>query len=103
MEDAPEAKSQHVAIISESPESDSDRERRESLIAGDRDMEESMLNMLQELRNEACEEKPRDFGEVHNDYPTCEENTTCEYLDNCLLYTSPSPRDRTRSRMPSSA
>ena len=25
------------------------------------------------------------------------------YLDCCLLYTSPSPRDRTRSRMPSSA
>ena len=25
-----------------------------------------------------------------------------EYL-NCLLYTSPSPRDRTRARMPSSA
>ena len=24
-------------------------------------------------------------------------------LNNCLLYTSPSPRDRTRSRMPSSA
>ena len=26
-----------------------------------------------------------------------------EQLDACLLYTSPSPRDRTRSRMPSSA
>ena len=26
-----------------------------------------------------------------------------ESIDNCLLYTSPSPRDRTRSRMPSSA
>ena len=26
-----------------------------------------------------------------------------EQLDSCLLYTSPSPRDRTRSRMPSSA
>ena len=26
-----------------------------------------------------------------------------EDFDNCLLYTSPSPRDRTRSRMPSSA
>ena len=26
-----------------------------------------------------------------------------ELLDTCLLYTSPSPRDRTRSRMPSSA
>src|SRR5665811_1018468 len=25
------------------------------------------------------------------------------YIRNCLLYTSPSPRDRTRSRMPSSA
>ena len=25
------------------------------------------------------------------------------YLESCLLYTSPSPRDRTRSRMPSSA
>ena len=26
-----------------------------------------------------------------------------EHKDTCLLYTSPSPRDRTRSRMPSSA
>ena len=26
-----------------------------------------------------------------------------EFRDSCLLYTSPSPRDRTRSRMPSSA
>ena len=26
-----------------------------------------------------------------------------EFLEPCLLYTSPSPRDRTRSRMPSSA
>ena len=25
------------------------------------------------------------------------------HIDTCLLYTSPSPRDRTRSRMPSSA
>ena len=25
------------------------------------------------------------------------------FIDSCLLYTSPSPRDRTRSRMPSSA
>ena len=26
-----------------------------------------------------------------------------DHINNCLLYTSPSPRDRTRSRMPSSA
>ena len=29
--------------------------------------------------------------------------TTGEYLFNCLLYTSPSPRDQRGSRMPSSA
>ena len=29
--------------------------------------------------------------------------TSCGYTTSCLLYTSPSPRDRTRSRMPSSA
>ena len=28
---------------------------------------------------------------------------TSEYLHHCLLYTSPSPRDRQKSRMPSSA
>ena len=27
----------------------------------------------------------------------------CDQVEDCLLYTSPSPRDRTRSRMPSSA
>ena len=32
------------------------------------------------------------------------ENAYMEEINNsCLLYTSPSPRDRTRSRMPSSA
>ena len=30
-------------------------------------------------------------------------NTLTEEQQSCLLYTSPSPRDRTRSRMPSSA
>ena len=32
-----------------------------------------------------------------------ERATHLEQLYGCLLYTSPSPRDRTRSRMPSSA
>ena len=30
-------------------------------------------------------------------------NTLSQAVKGCLLYTSPSPRDRTRSRMPSSA
>ena len=33
----------------------------------------------------------------------CEIGRILNHLMNCLLYTSPSPRDRTRSRMPSSA
>ena len=31
------------------------------------------------------------------------DSETINKLSDCLLYTSPSPRDRTRSRMPSSA
>ena len=31
------------------------------------------------------------------------EESDSPYVNICLLYTSPSPRDRTRSRMPSSA
>ena len=36
-------------------------------------------------------------------YPDTEGYTFWDYMRGCLLYTSPSPRDRTRSRMPSSA
>ena len=32
-----------------------------------------------------------------------QENILVSKMSRCLLYTSPSPRDRTRSRMPSSA
>jgi len=34
---------------------------------------------------------------------SCEEENEDVWTGICLLYTSPSPRDRTRSRMPSSA
>ena len=42
------------------------------------------------------------LGKASVDIDLC---TTCtpERMLTCLLYTSPSPRDRTRSRMPSSA
>ena len=33
----------------------------------------------------------------------CGKSTFIRCINSCLLYTSPSPRDRTRSRMPSSA
>ena len=46
----------------------------------------------------------RNFEDV--DFSPDEEKAMIDYwhkFHNCLLYTSPSPRDRTRSRMPSSA
>ena len=43
---------------------------------------------------------PEKRGIVHNEI-LLPANAPQEYT--CLLYTSPSPRDRTRSRMPSSA
>ena len=54
-----------------------------------------------------------DIGEIKLQYSVTQTDEQsgkafAEFLDNismisCLLYTSPSPRDRTRSRMPSSA
>ena len=40
---------------------------------------------------------------VENRVAKISEITGLERSKDCLLYTSPSPRDRTRSRMPSSA
>ena len=37
------------------------------------------------------------------DNPDLVEELHIDFIKACLLYTSPSPRDRTRSRMPSSA
>ena len=53
-------------------------------------LEADLLTQLQSARTEA----QRIVSEAENE---------SDKLHNCLLYTSPSPRDRTRSRMPSSA
>ena len=42
-------------------------------------------------------------GQVEVDFDDSEGPAAVEEDLDCLLYTSPSPRDRTRSRMPSSA
>src|SRR5665213_4609542 len=64
---------------------------------------------LQVYRQNLWDTLPAAIGWV-NDYEnlfTTEEKhnleKTIEHFENCLLYTSPSPRDRQKSRMPSSA
>ena len=64
----------------------------------------------QDIANEIVTKQNGDSGTAEED-PDCErdedgeciEETDPEKVSNCLLYTSPSPRDMRRSRMPSSA
>ena len=44
-----------------------------------------------------------DYSNIETRDPLLEEGILSGQYGTCLLYTSPSPRDRTRSRMPSSA
>ena len=63
------------------------------------DAELAILQVLWELG-------PSTVREVHNGLLASKEigyATTVKMLVICLLYTSPSPRDRQKSRMPSSA
>eukprot|EP00656_Telonema_subtile_P015169 TRINITY_DN17912_c0_g1_i1.p1 TRINITY_DN17912_c0_g1~~TRINITY_DN17912_c0_g1_i1.p1 ORF type:complete len:287 (+),score=40.91 TRINITY_DN17912_c0_g1_i1:125-985(+) len=56
----------------------------------------------QQLTEECFQANELDFvGDTHT--LTLENGTAVSITNTCLLYTSPSPRDRTRSRMPSSA
>ena len=60
-------------------------------------------SMLDEVSNDA-EVLHMDKEELMEEFMIAYQDSLLEIgLDNCLLYTSPSPRDRTRSRMPSSA
>ena len=46
---------------------------------------------------------PNSLSKPHSTEPTFKTPLHRPHFHTCLLYTSPSPRDRTRSRMPSSA
>ena len=57
--------------------------------------EESVKDAFFQSQDEDVDDKEEDHDS--------EEISAVAKFTNCLLYTSPSPRDRTRSRMPSSA
>ena len=46
---------------------------------------------------------PKVLSCIKSELDDVKDRVLIEYIKGCLLYTSPSPRDRTRSRMPSSA
>ena len=59
---------------------------------------------LDELGKGACGRTVKLKDEVIDEVFVCKKYEPFDdALKDCLLYTSPSPRDRTRSRMPSSA
>ena len=58
-----------------------------------------VLRLIMELNGDVIEKCEPVLGYLHRGDEKIAENMTY----NCLLYTSPSPRDMRRSRMPSSA
>ena len=68
--------------------------------------EEEVIDKINELTEDYILQISKDYitKELNPDVTVSIDEATNYYQDNnCLLYTSPSPRDRTRSRMPSSA
>ena len=56
-----------------------------------------ITDVVLDIKAENLEQKIDSDGKIMDD------SAITDKLNTCLLYTSPSPRDRTRSRMPSSA
>ena len=62
------------------------------------------VELLQAMIRNACVNDGRpESGDETRNADTLQHFLEGAGLETCLLYTSPSPRDRTRSRMPSSA
>ena len=71
---------------------------------GSKPSDDYSLNLLNSINFQLNKFFYKNIGNKHKwvDRLIWTEEKWIEYLS-CLLYTSPSPRDRTRSRMPSSA
>ena len=73
---------------------------KEFLLSCDDGQEEHLEELLIQINQK--------FNHLKNDLGNLGENkllliTAVKVMDDCLLYTSPSPRDKRQSRMPSSA
>ena len=66
-------------------------------------MSEDFLPLVNHMQNYVIEDMPHKAVYQFWCGILPKKKTYLKYIKGCLLYTSPSPRDRTRSRMPSSA
>ena len=77
---------------------------RENQFANKEDFEYAIYQSLEDLDVEDCVDPDMEVGGQRiGDFASGRVIDCCSSSSICLLYTSPSPRDRTRSRMPSSA
>ena len=63
-----------------------------------REIVENILKDIETSKEEGCKELSKKFDKYEGDVIVSKEK-----IEDCLLYTSPSPRDKRQSRMPSSA
>ena len=67
-------------------------------------LDQITLSVIQASLQQVCDEMDLSFSRAAFSPVIAEANDRSDGIYSaCLLYTSPSPRDRTRSRMPSSA
>ena len=78
-------------------------DRKEKLLAFYKKYEERIILMPAAHKKEYHNAFPGGYVEHVNRVVRCALKQYELWKEDCLLYTSPSPRDRTRSRMPSSA
>ena len=64
---------------------------------------EKFQSTVQKQLNHAAENMEKFQNLILDQFKSLRPNFSPTVTHTCLLYTSPSPRDRTRSRMPSSA
>ena len=83
-----------------------EQEKSASTVSSNIDKERSRKESNKPLKKEKNKVINTEFIEKvlqHRGKVSAEDASFAKLPDSCLLYTSPSPRDRTRSRMPSSA
>ena len=77
--------------------------KQETIVTSSQNRLKIKLEQQAQTEKDILEVRDQQRKQLHEVTGLSQEEATKRLLKLCLLYTSPSPRDRTRSRMPSSA